>query len=345
MPKKYYDDATLLSRMPLQINEIIGRIITWWIQDLIYVDLPFSEAKEHIYLSDITAGQSGRANIRRNRKSQWVFPATHYSVNITPVIDDTRYNKRANSENVVYLPRIGRYIQAVPMQFELPCITFFNNINDYMLFYKILYNKSSKLIRLFVPIVIDGVETEFPIDLTMPDIGQTEFGGNFEAQLDKGNINDINHTTLVKYFEYTGSDITVTPVEDMILSVYNFNQERGDGSLKYSNTLAPNLEVVSTNPEDDDTNVSVSGEVTITFNNPIDENYSKAGDYIGITPYVDGSFDTLNSGEIVTFTPFISFESGTVYNFEIAGDITDIHGGRLFSEDEGDTYDFSFTTI
>lgn len=194
---------------------------------------------------------------------------------------------------------------------------------------------------------------------TYPPAGEREVDVNTSvgASFDK----DINTTTLA--FTLTGPDgpvsgdishdspasFTFAPVSPLEYeTTYSAtiaagledtagNATTDDYSWDFATEPTGPLQVVSTIPHDGQTDMSVTTDVSATFNRPIITD-TLAFTLIGSGGPVPGSI-SYDSPTSFTFAPGDALEYGTIYTATIAGSVTDLVGNPM-----GDDFVWNFTT-
>lgn len=194
--KTYYNLSD--TKYPRQVLEIIERI-RYYILDILYSSEPFDSAKKRFVLANISAGSGEVIHeaIEQFQASSMFFPFTAYAIEGEIDLIEEKSTKPVLAKT--YSDTHDCFMSTFPVSFEIPMISFFNTPEDYFRARHILNRERASLLRLQVPISINGVNTNFPIDITI-DITKGEFAGEFEEHLRVSNIFDINHIFRIKYY-------------------------------------------------------------------------------------------------------------------------------------------------
>jgi hypothetical protein len=223
------------------------------------------------------------------------FPFTAYSL-AHPIYDETRINHLAKS-GAVYSECLNAFVATWPMEVEIPFITFYATVDDYMRAVNILNEQAASLTRLDATLIANGVEFTMPFDISI-DISKGQYFGEFAEWLRTGEINDIVHTTTVKFYDIrvgkrpvdpvTGQtdysqkpdpSVGIFPVDTICINLNNFD----DGSLIDSIELPAAPQVESSSIEDGATGVARE-DLSITFDLTLPMVESSLADAIFISP-------------------------------------------------------------
>lgn len=322
---------------PTVIEAIVERFIIYLAQVLygrLYDEDP-QEALNKILISDVEAGSSvsiGDA-IEYFKSTNVIYPFTVYTIGEPQSRTKETNNQRAALGQ--YCSVLNRVIRAFPASFELPTVSFFNTALDYQTARtKIGFNTAS-LTRLYAPILFNETEVNIPFDVSF-EISRGAYAYQFEQHLIQNKIWDINAVINIQYYEYELDEVTVGLVDNMLIRL---GQAGEDGQtapiigLHGADTVPDPLEVIATNPEDGDTDVSVDTSVTITLSRPIVASTVN----IDVDPifdhYVDQSVNT------ITITPKNSLSGETEYTFVLLKSVTDADDTPLLED-----FEFGFFT-
>jgi len=200
MAKDYYSQPTSTSKHQTIVREIMRRI-RLYVLDILYTTEHYNNAKKRFVLADIGAGSDAmiKGAVKSFQKTTQNFPFTAYN---NPDVErrDEGKSLRASSGRV-FSEELGCYIASFPCEFEVPMISFYADVSDYYHARYRLMEQNKDLIRLKVPIVINSVETYFPIDIEY-EITKGDYPHEFEEYLNKNKIYDISHTFNIKYYHF-----------------------------------------------------------------------------------------------------------------------------------------------
>jgi len=268
------------------------------------------------------------------------FPFTAYNLGL-PYISDNRRNDLAR--NGIYDPTTNSILKALPKEIEIQMVSFFTEWEDYIHASKMLMEVQKSLTRLTIPILMNNVETNFPIDVEI-EIEKGEYAGAFRSWLDKGKIQDIVHTILIKYFDFTVDYENVHPVESIEVYLRHFRtfplenpvNELIEGPIDIVDTP----EINNTIPSDESTDIPISPTLTqiaIEFNVSMDTESVEFN--FDILPFVEGKFSWDDENKVVVFTPNENLLNNTNYYITI-----DKNSKNYVGETMKEDFEFSFTT-
>lgn len=133
--------------------------------------------------------------------------------------------------------------------------------------------------------------------------------------------------------------ITVTAgIEDLA------GNESSQGSLSFTTEAGPDEEspsVVSINPENETTDVSLSANIEVTFSEPIDLGSVSDNTIALTTPAFSNNIEAEVSidGNVMTINPTVDFEEGAEYTLNLTTGLTDLAGNGLNA-----AFESTFTT-
>lgn len=359
MPVSYYKDQFLQSLVPFQANEIM-RAVKLSVASLLYKqDNPKNEteASARLVFTDPTVEMGGRAIIEYTKNANVKWPFTAYKMGEI-MLDPTKLNGLATYHNF-FSPEIGEFVSAKPYTMQILFTSFFNTALDYQTAIKLLNDYSSMLIRLSVPITLNGKTLYFPIDAKVEEVTKGQYAYEFQQFLATGKIYDIIHNFKVKFFDfiigsqvadeyysttpvpgiYSGTSRKWAPITDMYISMFGYVNNITEAYTIDTDHVPTPLEIVSLTPRDGASGVVSSGAISVTFNQPIlEETFT---DSFTCWPPVLFDFSYTLSGTVATVSPRYGYGSGVTYSCEILNTLRDARGGAYASG----TISFSFTTV
>lgn len=300
--------------------------------------------KNRMFLADVAQGTDtveGHAveqlrDIAATTKTTNInLPITAYNIGETVDFPDLFSFPALKGE---YCQDSQRFIKAYPVELQILFLTIFNNAHDYQRAMSILRSQvMATLTRLYIPITVDGQIKTFTADLQM-ELTKGEYPFEFEAQRQKAELFDINHTVTLRFYDYQISG-TVTPVEDvnMYLESYTGSNNPLDTVLVCQTPTMTVPSVSSVSPIDGATGVSVTDPLVITFSEGVRSDTL----YYTLVPFIDTRYEFNATTTQLTITPKGgSWGSGTLYNFTIDKSLK--NGLNSYMEDD---FTMVFTTI
>lgn len=306
---RYYQSY---SQYPDQIKSIVERIRIFMCSNLYYEEDVSASISKFIY-ADI-GNDGSEEGIRRATQlfenTNQSYPFTAYSFGDEEILREKRSTYAKNK--IYYDSYIGSFISAKPAIFNMPMISFYTTPYDYQIAKKILFELSSRPIRLEVPIVIGDQTTTFPIMVTFEAIEKGLYAFNFQEMLRVGDIYDIQHFARIEYHDMETDDTGVYLVEDMIFELNRL----ADEDISLSDELQEvNIDYItelsSSSPADGDTDVPVDNSIILTFSTGMDEDsVESALDY---DPYFSVEYTWSSDSKQLVIDPVTNFNSGTAY--------------------------------
>lgn len=319
--QRYYNEAFIGEYYPYIYKAILERLQIYFC-NLLYPDEPFQDAKKRFILADFVGGGNEtaiRQSIENYQNSNGVFPFTAYNIDDDEPVD---YKALIHMTGNYYDPDLDCYLSAVPAYLNINMMTVYTTEYDYYIgTAKMMYDLAC-LTRLDVPIMINGKETFFEIDIDM-DVTKGDLAFAYQDHKDKGSLFNISHNCKVKfhYFLLTGKTfnsadgkqrpIPLYPVDNMILSLKRME----DKSLIDTLTVSVIPNVTSSTPASNAVNVSTNSSVFINFNTPMNE--SSVISSMDIVPNIEGKRIWNNEGTILEIRPYDTLDANTEYNINI----------------------------
>jgi hypothetical protein len=362
VPVPYFKPAYQNQLLPFQLDQIT-RAVSLYFSNLLYrQDNAQNEAQAlaRIIHTTTTAEMMGRDSIAKFQSPGWKFPFTAFSYgDLEP--DKTKTNGLANFFNY-YSPLFNNYISSQPQIMEFIFCSFFNTHSDYLTALKIFHDSAARLVRIPVPILVNGVTQYFPIDLEFA-ISKGQYTDDFEAWLRTGKFLDLVHSVRVHFQSivigspvqdyyysdgiaphvspagiYSDPSKIIAPIDDIYLAMYSYQNNQANYITQFSGLVPDSLNITSVYPADGATSISSGSVVRYQFTVPIQEDTFEEA-FI-ISPAVFGDFSYTNSGLVAIFTSRYGLTSSVTYTHSVNTNIlTDIYGGHSGSG----TVDFSFT--
>ena len=322
MPKNYYPDSNRFPKIELALVE---RVLIY-VAHLLYEDEYNSDpqlALKRLVLSDVESGQDVMIgdSIEEFKNTQGQFPFTAYA--LSESIERTDLLNHTAKGGFIFCKEAHNYVRSFPMELEIPMFTFFNTGEDYFQARSLLHRENVGLTRLRVPIQINGVDTDFPIDIEQA-IGKGAYAASFEEYLRVNRIWDIRHDITVLFHDFMIDDQVISLVDNMVMTLA--------GKISTLPDLPRILEVV---PADKSIDVPVDVSVQIRFSKPINESSVD----ISLKPEALFYRSWSSDSTMLTLTNLSNFKPNTVYEVVIAEGAFDAFGLHL-----SENFHFTFTT-
>jgi len=317
------------------------------------------KAYNRILVSDVNAG----SNVNLGDAIEWFRSMSDYFpfVAYAPLgfqLPNDYGNIASTAIGLIYIEELNAYVRAYPTTLEVQFVAFFSDSLDHRRAMTLLGAESSKLTRLYTPMLIDNVEVEFPITLTF-QFDKGDLTSEFETYLSQGRIWNIPFTITVRYYEYIFDELllpgdssvydnttvirkppVVSKVDDIIIRLYNqITSNRQESILVKEFSPVETPTIVSTSPSKDSINVPLNSEISIQFSKSIQPSTVSS---IKIEPYTESEFYFNTSETTVNFDPVSAsgLETNTTYKVTVPLEVKDRDGLSLESE-----YVFSFKTV
>ena len=354
---RYYDKNNRL--FPKTVLSIVQRLIIW-ISQTLYTeeasDNLMNTIRSRTIISDIGAGEDvqlgdaseffGSVNVE--------FPFTSYGAPEREVWLER--NLLSVTGGSTYISGMG-YASLFPTEFTLPMVSFFSNADDWNRAYTLLSEKQAKLERLEVPIVINGIECSFKIDIKYEQFGNGQYAGRFEDYLRTNNIWDLVHSLRIQYNEMRFSGIDPEDADNPFNNIGDYeawmdgidgmtirliNGSTGEILTQLQQPPFPKIDSIT--PADTTENVTIDSPVVINFNQGMVPD--SVEDAFSITPFVEGDLTWDEPAQVLTFTPRADLDNLTTYIISIANTAKNAWNQTLEGNDLYKTaYSFSFTTV
>ena len=198
MSKAYYQNVS--NELPPVEAAIKDAMIYYMWDKLFSKEETFEQAKNRFIKSAVTEepdiaffDQSAQ-----NKKTNSLMPFVAW--NIGEYSDNSKtYNYSAKNRKH-YSKDFDCYIGVIPSIMEMTFIGFYEKYSDYIKALSLLQFDLRSLTRLPVPIVINGIETEFNIVVNIDqEVKNGNYTGNFKTWLEKGKINDFVATFKIQF--------------------------------------------------------------------------------------------------------------------------------------------------
>lgn len=356
MPNNYYPSNIYI---PDILNLVLERIKLYFAK-VIYPSEEYDKSKYRFVLANFEAGD--QISIRRSieqtvQNQQQMSPLNSYFSNATFPFTAYNIGEDEQVQNKSHLQTNGLFYDevlnagatALPHIINIPMITFYNTPYDYRMFRSIIGLDDFNLTRLYVPCLVNGVESSFPIDIDF-EIGKGVYAFSFEEQLRVGKIFDVVHNVRCYYNKIvllkpsqSSSDgkqrpFIISPVDDIELSVYKMiNKDPLSGYDKLTYVIPKPPLITTTAPTQGEINFSRSDPIIITFNKSMDENSVISN--LDIVPYLEcKKIFNLNGTQLIIDHDYL-LESQTAYTVLINKNAKSAEGAIL-----GTDFTLNFTT-
>jgi hypothetical protein len=324
MAEHYYkSDANYLAMVKAIMDAFKVFIIK-----MLYLEEDYDTAKKRFILADFSAGEEVaiRRSVEFFKNSQANFPFTAYNISEEETLGDTLGTSLWRKTGLYYNPNYQAYMKSILCSIEIPCMSFFSNPSDYHHARILLADTDIIVTRLFVPIYINGIIAEFPIDIDF-EVTKGNLAYALEEHLRVGKIYNIAHTHKI-FFPYlvinnanVHNDYTplrIAPVDEIDFSLYSFsNQHYYDNPKLIDTKTSPDIPVVSsTSPTEGETDFDKSSPILINFSLAMNEDSV----YNSFTsdPVIDAEYLWNTDSKQFIIDPIADLESGTLYSITIA---------------------------
>lgn len=300
--------------------------------------------EERLVISDVQAGGNIMIgdSVRDFLTTQAKFPFTAYGIGENVEATDW---KNFTAYNNAYEPSLGCYIKALPMEFEIYFVSFFNTGVDYARAMTLLTDNKAYVTRFLAPIMIAGKMYYTYCNLQL-EMVKGEFAGAYEQHLTQNRIWDIAHTGVVRYTDLFLTGITpwgesglideprIYPVDDFFINIRRV-EDRELIAGPYATHYKPTVQV--TIPGDGEQNIAVNAPVKICFSNKM--NTASVQTAFGILPVVSGDFSWESNDTVLVFTPTAPLANNTTFTVSLAETALALNGEAL------DEFEFTFKTV
>lgn len=308
---RYY---TSLDNLPAQIQSIMERMRLYFATNVFRED-SINDALNRFVVADIINGGSDSgirfATEKFGTNQNWPFCAYSYDF-----LEEVRDRKNYRAEAGLYFDyNTGKFIRMKPVRFIMPFFFFFNNVEDYYTAQQILHSLNNDIVKLYIPIILNGVETVFNID-TKILLDKGSYAGAFEEYLRLNNIWDIACNCEIEFQNISLDDNNVHPVDDMIFALKRLDEEDISLSVTIDSINSQDTpELSSSVPTTGSTGVAVDSDITITFNVSMSEKYTEEA--ITLDPYFSAAYSWDSDSKILTISPYENLTASTEYTITI----------------------------
>jgi len=344
MPVRYYDTEN--NNFP-KIMMAIGNSVLYYLATKIYPDenpddLINPESDKHKFIlanfdaNEETAIYRGIEDLKTVSTSSGKFPFTAYTFSEEELKVDTKSHLQVSGK--IFDSASQSYIQAIPSVWDIPCVTFTNNVQDYHRVRQLLSVDSSKLTRLVVPITINSVLTSFTIDINF-ELTKGNYSYQYEEYLSKGRIYDLMHPLKIKFMYFILNDsVDVALVDSITVSLRTLATEINSSELIQTYNSPETPTISSTVPVTSSTNVDKTQNIIINFSQSMNEAITNS--YIDIEPMFPCNFIWNTSSTQLTLQPQSGqLDASTSYTITIEKSVQTINQATL-----EDNYILTFAT-
>lgn len=342
MPVRYYQDSVFY---PYAVEAVLNRIKLYFCNMIYPTEDYATQSSKRFILADVSDdGNAIRRSIDVFKNSQGTFPFTAYNISDDAPLD---YRSHLQVSGSYYSELVNAYISFVPMNLDIPMTTYYTTPYDFWRAMSFFAVDEASLTRLDVPLIINGVECYFTIDLAYTtERGQLAW--DIEQYFSVGRIYPLIHNITVKcaYIvlannnngdKFTGT--LVYPVDDIIFYLKRLDDAKNlDQNPTIDTAYSPDTPaVISSIPLSGATGILTTSSIVLTFNNCMNE--TSVINALDIVPYMDKDMTFDMSSKILTITPRSNMTVSTSYNILINDTAKD--GNGLFFETD---YNLTFTT-
>ena len=343
MTVRYYDitDTNYPPVMTAVINSVLYFLAQTLYPDENPDDLIDPESTKRKFIlanfdaSEETAIYRAIEDLKTVSTSSGKFPFTAYNFSEEELMSETKSHLQVSGK--VFSETVQGYVQAIPLIWDVPCITFTNNVQDYFRTRQIVSGKASTLTRLTVPININGVLTSFSVDVNF-EITKGSYAYQYEEYLSKGRLYDLMHPLKLKFMYLILNTSDVSPVDNITVALNTLaSTTRATEQIQEVDSSSTPT-VSSTVPVADTTDVDKTQSVVINFNIAMNEGLTNS--YIDIEPMFPCNFVWNDASTQLTLQPLSGeLEANTEYVITVEKESQSFYQAPL-EED----YIFSFTT-
>ena len=213
------------------------------------------------------------------KTSSAVFPFTAFTWSEETLRTDVKSHLQVSGK--VFSDIVQAYVQAIPVEWEIPTVTFNNNVQDYFHARQLLSVDSSRLTRITVPLIINGVLTSFPADIEF-EMTKGSYAYKYEEYLSKGNLYDLVVNLKVKFLYLILNDVPVSPVDSITVSLATLATASKASQFIQSDTSPTTPIITSTVPTNGAIGFDKTQNIVINFNVAMNESITNS--YIDINP-------------------------------------------------------------
>jgi hypothetical protein len=333
----YYQSATL-ANLPAQVIAIVTRLKLFFATEIFKEDTPTTALTKFI-VADIISGASDAAidsAVSNFQETNPVFPFCAYSYDFTEKLGtrDSHFQRSGK----YYDSTFGTYASSKTVKNAIPFIFFFNNPNDYFTAQKIVQQIIAAPTKLYVPISINSVVYYFSIIVNI-SVEKGAYSGAFVEHMKVGNIFDLNINCSIEYNDIVLDNTAIYPVDDMILSLYQMDDENDIYNVLEGTANTPGTPAITTTiPTDNSTGITRNTNIVVNFTASMAPD--SVIDNLELVPYFSYTAEWNDTGTQLTITPVANLAASTLHNIIIHKDAYGFYNDEKMEEDGS----FSFTT-
>jgi len=318
---------------------IITRLKLFFATEIFLEDATVNALAKFV-VADIISGASDAAvdsAVNNFQSSNPIFPFCAYGYDFTEKIG-TR-DSHLQRSGKYYDSTLGTYVSSKTVKNSIPFIFFFNNPKDYFAAQKLVQTIIASPTKLDVPIIVGSTTYSFSIILNI-DVEKGTYSGAFVEHMRVGNIFDINLNCSIEYNDLTFDNTNIYPVDDMIATLYQMNDEDDSLNVQTGQAYAPSTPAITSSiPLNNAVGVSKSTTITINFAAVMDA--ASVVDALELIPYFQHTIEWNDAGTQIIISPINALTGLTLYNIIIHDT------AKGFVNDEHPIEDMSifFTTI
>jgi len=305
MPQNYYSDSI---NYPPIILAVVERV-KYHICTSLYPNEDYnSQSSKRFIIANFETGTeiAIKRAIEKFKNSQPLFPFTAYNIGELIPVTDKRSNLQKNFQ--YYSPILNAYVSAQPSELEINMMSFFTTPNDYFRALTILHTDLANITRLTVPIIINEILTSLTIDVNY-EISKGDLAYSFEDYLRTGRIYNISHNAKI-YFNNIILNANINLVDNIEISLSRLNNNNSS-ILIQTDTVPDTPVIISTAPQEGETNVDVDNPIIIYFSTSMNEDSVENG--LSILPYLNYNVIWNSSGTILVLDPITPMQKQTTY--------------------------------
>ena len=220
MPQNYYQNATTVATIPLQIEPILAYLQAYVCQQILYKDEPYTRSQNRFFLGNITMDQASRYNIAGFAKTNLELPFTVFKPGQVSTWENEQSHNAKSMK--IYEPRYGCYMSSIPVQAEIIMMSMFATGADHERAKKMLIKKQRSMFKIWIPIIVNGVSDFFCVQVEMKSIENGEYAYDFAQWMSTNKVFDILHTMTVKFFDVITDATVVRPVDTMLINFSSY---------------------------------------------------------------------------------------------------------------------------
>ena len=317
--------------MPAQLLSIITRLKLFFATKIFLEDATVNALAKFV-VADIISGASDAAvdsAVNNFQSSNPIFPFCAYGYDFTEKIG-TR-DSHLQRSGKYYDSTLGTYVSSKTVKNSIPFIFFFNNPKDYFAAQKLVQTIIASPTKLDVPIIVGSTTYSFSIILNI-DVEKGTYSGAFVEHMRVGNIFDINLNCSIEYNDLTFDNTNIYPVDDMIATLYQMNDEDDSLNVQEGQAYAPETPALTTTiPANNATGVLKNTAITLNFTASMA--VDSVIDNLELIPYFSYTAEWNDTGTQLIITPIANLASTTLYNIVIHKDAYGFYNDEPMEED------------